>query len=131
MDDLSAFQASVAAVIGEDRKAVAAAAKTEALRQVLAERQRQDAKSGQQDLDPITYLAVLTEEVGKLSQAALHTRFGGPAAAGLLTQAVHTAAVSLAIVECLLRGVWQWPVPIVIRPSLAEQDNDAASEALS
>lgn len=82
---------------------------TNALASVLAERERQDAKWGEQNLDPFTYLAVLTEEVGELAQAALHTRFGGPAAAGLRDEAVHVAAVALAIVECLDRGTWRWP----------------------
>lgn len=82
---------------------------TPALQSVLTERKRQDAKWGEQNLDPITYLAVLTEEVGELAQAALHTRFGGPAAVGLRDEAVQTAAVALAIVECLDRGKWRWP----------------------
>jgi len=79
------------------------------LEAVLSERARQDAKWGQQDHDPITYLAVLTEEVGELAQAALHARFGGPAADGLRMEAIHVAAVALAIVECLDRGLWTWP----------------------
>lgn len=77
--------------------------------EVLQERGRQDEKWGEQNLDPITYLAVLTEEVGELAQAALHTRFGGHAAAGLRTEAIHVAAVALAIIECLDRGRWRWP----------------------
>lgn len=76
---------------------------------ILRERARQDAKWGEQNLDPFTYLAVLTEECGELAQAALHTRFGGEKADGLMTEAVHTAAVALAIVECLLRNKWRWP----------------------
>lgn len=80
-----------------------------AVADVLAERWRQDAKWGQQDHDPFTYLAVLTEEVGELAQAALHTKFGGRAAAGLRTEALHTAAVALALLECLDRGLWKWP----------------------
>lgn len=79
-----------------------------ALEDVVAERARQDAKWGEQNHDPFTYLTVLTEEVGELSQAALHARFGGPAADGLRTEAVHVAAVALAIVECVDRGLWQW-----------------------
>lgn len=73
---------------------------------VLAERQRQDAKWGQQDNDPFIYLAVLVEEVGELAQSILHCRFGGHAAASLRTEAIHTAAVALALVECLDRGLW-------------------------
>jgi NTP pyrophosphatase (non-canonical NTP hydrolase) len=77
--------------------------------EVLRERGRQDEKWGEQNLDPFTYLAVLTEEVGELAEAALHTRFGGPKASGLRTEAVHVAAVALAIIECLDRGTWHWP----------------------
>jgi len=34
---------------------------------------------------------------------------GGPAARGLRDEAIHTAAVALALVECLDRGLWRWP----------------------
>jgi len=47
--------------------------------------------------------------VGELAQAALHARFGGPAARGLREEAIHTAAVALALVECLDRALWRWP----------------------
>ena len=80
-----------------------------ALESVLAERVRQDAKWGEQNHDPFAYLTILTEEVGEFAQAALHTRFGGPAAEGLREEAVHVAAVALAIVECIDRGTWRWP----------------------
>jgi NTP pyrophosphatase (non-canonical NTP hydrolase) len=81
-----------------------------ALADVIAERGRQDAKWGEQNHDPFTYLTVLMEEVGELAQAALHTKFGGPAAKGLREEAVQTAAVALAIIECLDRGKWEWPL---------------------
>lgn len=80
-----------------------------ALYMVIAERGRQEQKWGEQNHDPFTYLAILTEEVGELAQAALHARFGGTEAVGLTTEAIHTAAVALAIVECLLREKWAWP----------------------
>ena len=79
---------------------------TQAMTDVLAERQRQDAKWGQQNHDPFTYITVLGEEFGELCQAALHRRFGGAASSGLRDEAVQTAAVALAIVECLDRGTW-------------------------
>jgi hypothetical protein len=79
-----------------------------ALMDVLAERVRQDKKWGQQDNDPFTYLTVLGEEFGKVCQAALHLRFGGHAANNLRTEALHTAAVALAFVECIDRGLWVW-----------------------
>jgi len=85
------------------------------LRDVLAERKRQDVKWGEQNHDPITYLAILMEEVGELAQAALHQRFGGDSgkdrSAEVRTEAIHSAAVALAIVECLDRGKWTAPAP--------------------
>lgn len=83
---------------------------TTALESVLAERERQDAKWDEQNNDPFCYITVLGEEFGELCQAALHARFGGPAATKLREEAVHTAAVALAIVECLDRGKWAWPL---------------------
>jgi NTP pyrophosphatase (non-canonical NTP hydrolase) len=80
----------------------------DALADVLRERKAQDAKWGEQNHDPFTYLAILVEEVGELAQAALHSRFGGHAASGLRTEAVHAAAVALALVECLDRAKWEW-----------------------
>jgi NTP pyrophosphatase (non-canonical NTP hydrolase) len=74
----------------------------------LAERVRQDAKWGQQDNDPFTYLTVLTEEVGEVAQAALHMRLGGDKAEGYRMELVHTAAVALAMLECHDRGIWVW-----------------------
>jgi len=83
-----------------------------AFESVLQERVRQDEKWGEQNLDPFTYLTILMEEVGELSQAALHTKFGGEHSGleHLREEAVQTAAVALAIVECLDRGKWVWPV---------------------
>lgn len=84
-----------------------------ALAYVLTERDRQDAKWGEQNHDPFTYLTILTEEVGEFAQAALQTRFGGDKG-GLVRmreEAVQAAAVALAIVECLDRGKWKWPEP--------------------
>jgi NTP pyrophosphatase (non-canonical NTP hydrolase) len=86
---------------------------TDAMESVIEERVRQEKKWGQQDNDPFVYLTVLGEEFGELCQAALHTRFGGKAADKLREEAVHTAAVALAIVECLDRGLWSWGDPNV------------------
>lgn len=80
-----------------------------ALRDVLAERKRQDAKWGEQNHDPFTYLTILTEEVGETAQAALSMRFGSGDPAHLREEAVQVAAVALAIVECLDRQKWKWP----------------------
>ena len=80
-----------------------------ALNDVTLECERQDTKWGEQNHDPFIYLTILMEEVGELAQAALHAKYGGRATGNLRTEAVHTAAVALAIVECLDRGKWQWP----------------------
>ena len=80
-----------------------------ALADVIHERLRQEAKWGQQNHDPFTYITILGGEYGELCQAALHSRFGGPAASKLREEAIHTAAVALAIVECLDRADWSWP----------------------
>ena len=81
---------------------------TAALKSVIAERVRQESKWGEQNHDPFTYLAILTEEIGELAQAALHTKFGGKEAGRMREEAVHTAAVALAIVECIDRDKWVW-----------------------
>ena len=103
-----------------------AAALSMAFREVLYERERQDVKWGEQNYDPITYLAILTEEVGEFAQAVLHNRFPKPemkyqSGAGdyrewletkrqkMRTESVHVAAVALAIVVCIDRGKWGWP----------------------
>lgn len=78
-------------------------------RDVVSERERQHVKWGQQDEDPFTWLAILMEEVGEASKAALHVRFGGPEAAGLRTEVVHVMALACAMLECLDRGEWAWP----------------------
>ena len=84
-----------------------------AVSDIRAERQRQNLKWGEQNYDPFTYLAILMEEVGEFSQAALHQRFGGDSdkncGNNLYKEAVHAAAVAQAIVECLNRDKWEWP----------------------
>ena len=72
----------------------------QATRDVLAERERQEAKWGEQNHDPEIYLAILLEEVGEASECALHRRFGGPEAANYREELVQVAAVALAMIEC-------------------------------
>jgi NTP pyrophosphatase (non-canonical NTP hydrolase) len=82
-----------------------------ALVDVLAERERQEQEWGEQNHDPFIYNNILIEEVGELSQAALQTYFGGDHGGleNLRKEAVHTAAVALAIIQCLDRKKWKWP----------------------
>lgn len=77
-----------------------------AMTSVLLERKRQDEKWGEQNHDPITWLAILGEEYGELAQAVLETKFGGEHGGlpHMREEAVHTAAVALAFLECLDRA---------------------------
>lgn len=82
----------------------AADAETTAHGAVLRERQRQNAVWGEQNHDAGTWLAILLEEVGELSEAVLHRRFGGPKAGGIREECVQVAAVALQMVECIDRN---------------------------
>ncbi len=70
---------------------------------ITAERNRQNAKWGQQDHDAYTWLAILSEEVGELSQAILHDTFGGKAAGTMRDELLHVVAVGVQWLECLER----------------------------
>lgn len=70
---------------------------------IRAERERQHAKWGTQDHDPYTWLAVLGEEYGELSQAILHDTFGGKAAGTMRDELLHVVAVGCQWLECLER----------------------------
>jgi NTP pyrophosphatase (non-canonical NTP hydrolase) len=70
---------------------------------ILKERLRQTAQWGEQNHDLPTWLCILTEEVGELSEAILHQKFGGPAAENVVKETVQIAAVALQMLEFLLR----------------------------
>lgn len=74
-----------------------------AFRLIMAERSRQNDKWGEQNHDAFTWLAILSEEVGELAQAALHDQFGGSHAGTLETELVQVAAVAVQWLECLRR----------------------------
>ncbi|MEX2461291.1 MAG: MazG-like family protein [Paenibacillaceae bacterium] len=81
-----------------------------AIKSVIAERKRQDAKWGQQNHDPVYWLSILGEEVGELCQAVNETVFdNGPderckgGYRNMRMEAVQAAAVLIAFVECLDR----------------------------
>ena len=83
------------------------------LAEILAERQRQDAKWGQQDHDPSTWLMVLAEEVGEANQAVFETLFprfdkraaqrGPRTLAEYRQELIQVAAVAVAAIESLDR----------------------------
>lgn len=82
-----------------------------ALESVAKERDRQDAKWGEQNHPLEWWLAILMEEVGELSEALLETHFdngtdarqrGG--IANIRKEAVHSAAVLVAMIECIDRA---------------------------
>lgn len=75
----------------------------QAITAVIQERGRQDSKWGQQNHDAGTWALILLEEIGEWAKAELHARFGGPDAGNAHTEAVHTTAVALAIIECMNR----------------------------
>lgn len=77
-----------------------------AIMNIIAERNRQDAKWGVQDHEPVVWSAILTEECGEFAEAALNCRFKGMSgnkATNLREEAIHCAAVALAIVEWIDR----------------------------
>lgn len=90
-------------VLGDDFKAHRSV--TAALEAVLAERARQDAKWGEQNHLDLTWLAILTEEVGEAAQEILTNQFGkvGNGHGDLREEAVHVAAVALAWIEAIDR----------------------------
>jgi len=60
-------------------------------------------KWGEQNHDLPTWMCILHEETGELSEAILHEKFGGPEAGNVFKEAVQVAAVACQIVEYLLR----------------------------
>ena len=82
-----------------------------AISAVLAERFRQDAKWGEQNHDLCLYLTILGEEYGETCQAVLDAKWKGASMDKVREEAVQTAAVALAIVECIDRKKWRWSEP--------------------
>ena len=78
-------------------------AQLEVLGDLMNERDRQDAKWGEQNHDDMIWTAILGEEFGEACQAALHDRFGGSHAGTLRDELVHVAAVTVQWIECIDR----------------------------
>ncbi len=70
---------------------------------IRAERERQNATWGEQNHDAYTWLVILGEEFGELSQAILHDTFGGKAAGSMRDELVQLVAVGGQWLECLDR----------------------------
>jgi len=81
-----------------------------AIRDVLVERAKQDARFGVSNHDPMLWMTILGEEFGELCESVMHTRYGGHKAgpAQMRAEAIQVAAVALAMVEALDRGTWKW-----------------------
>jgi hypothetical protein len=91
------------------------------LSEIIAERQRQDAKWGEQNHDPMSWLVILMEEVGEASQRALHMRYakeeydsGGQCGSKedfieysseqYRHEMIQVAAVAVAMIQCFDRN---------------------------
>lgn len=80
-------------------------ASKEALARIVKERLNQDIKWGDQAHHPDqTWLTILTEEVGEMSQVILHARFGGHHGTwdNAIMEATQVAAVATAWLEALI-----------------------------
>jgi NTP pyrophosphatase (non-canonical NTP hydrolase) len=77
----------------------------EAFESVRKERGRQSDKWGEQNHLDLTWLAILSEEVGEAAQEILTAQFGsaGKGHGELREEVVHVAAVALAWIEALDR----------------------------
>lgn len=84
-------------------QAATALVRWEALKKILKERDRQNVKWGEQNHDDYRWLAILSEELGEVSQAILHDEFGGEAAGTVEEELVQVAAVAVQWLECIER----------------------------
>lgn len=96
---------------------------SQALQSVVHERERQDAKWGQQNHEPQFWMGILMEEVGELAQAVNETVFDNGAAerakggyANMRAEAVQVAAVAVAFVEYLDRRYGSDSAAVIAEP---------------
>jgi NTP pyrophosphatase (non-canonical NTP hydrolase) len=79
----------------------------EVLSEVKKERQKQEAKWGQQNHEPAQWLMILGEEVGEANKAALETKFKYESAdkdySNYRMELIQVAAVAVAMIESLDR----------------------------
>ena len=75
---------------------------------VIEERKRQDDKCGQQNHHPIIWMSILTEEVGEAAKEANDIFFANAQRIEQLREElVQVAAVAIAAIESLDRGLWK------------------------
>jgi NTP pyrophosphatase (non-canonical NTP hydrolase) len=75
------------------------------LEEIKSERQKQDVKWGEQNHNPIEWIAILTEEVGEASKAALEAHFRDPSQiVDYRKELIQVAAVAVAMIESLDRN---------------------------
>lgn len=84
------------------------------IKEIMRERVSQDAKWGEQNLDPFTWLAILGEEVGEANKAALEAwqtshKFDVDKLKEYRAELLQVAAVAVAMIQCLDRGKWLNP----------------------
>ncbi|MFA4944913.1 MAG: hypothetical protein WC789_09465 [Lentisphaeria bacterium] len=85
------------------------------LANLRAERERQDAKWGEQNHHPFTWLVILLEEVGEAAKAALKGR-----PVEYHKETVQAAAVAIAALESLERNPGPWPDVTCLQRQLAK-----------
>lgn len=73
------------------------------LEEIWRERQRQDAKWGEQNHSDELWLAIVTEELGEASKAILEQRFGGGVLDDIRVELLQAAAVMAAWLEAFDR----------------------------
>ncbi len=77
-------------------------------KQIIAERQAQDKKWGEQNHNSFMWLSILMEEVGEVSKAALeaeHNQYKHTALLGEYhNELIQVAAVAIAMIECVHRN---------------------------
>ncbi len=85
--------------------------RVEVLKLVDNERNRQDAKWGEQNHEPSKWVAILGEEFGEYCQAVNETVFdNGPSerikggSENMIKELTHVAAVAVGAIECIMRA---------------------------
>lgn len=73
--------------------------KTDIIKLIMSERDRQDIKWGEQNHDVYKWLAILGEEVGEVNKAALEDNYNE-----IIAELIQIGAVTVAMIESLERN---------------------------